>query len=332
MTEALKGVRQRGGIAIVIAHRPSALAAVDLVGLIQNGKLAAPRARAVLPQSRRRDAGLDRFDARPNAWLWRQDARCVRRCGRAKGLTSAKMDDRLALGLPNHEELDALKNRFALRESRSRVNSISAVPFLIGAFAALLKKMFETEQKVSDKHPGELSDHNSKEDKHASDIKDDPVMTQIQKIGEVADFLRSLAEPISVNVPDLNFDVWQPHRPWGVQGLHSAHRSGVGNSIHGAGGRGGSPPPVAGNDNGGRSLPPGGALPGQGEGDNSHGGSGSGGRGGSSGGQGTQPGQSDPGQGSQGSTKTNRRPVLTGPVFLSDGMMNLSVISPWGSS
>ncbi|KRB24078.1 hypothetical protein ASD99_29450 [Mesorhizobium sp. Root695] len=240
------------------------------------------------------------------------------------------MDDRLALGLPNHEELDAPKNRFALRESRSRVNSISAVPFLIGAFAGLLKKMFETEQKVSDKHPGEPSDHNSKEDKHASDIKDDPVMTQIQKIGEVADFLRSLAEPISVNVPDLNFDVWQPHRPWGVQGLHSAHRSGVGNSIHGAGGRGGAPPPVAGNDNGGRSLPPGGSLPGQGEGDNSHGGSGSGGQGGGSGGQGNQPGQSDPGQGSPGSTKTNRRPVLTGPVFLSDGMMNLSVIITMG--
>ncbi|TPK85673.1 type I secretion system permease/ATPase [Mesorhizobium sp. B2-4-13] len=39
LTDALKGVRQRGGIAIVIAHRPSALAAVDLVGLIQNGKL-----------------------------------------------------------------------------------------------------------------------------------------------------------------------------------------------------------------------------------------------------------------------------------------------------
>ncbi|MBZ9799558.1 type I secretion system permease/ATPase [Mesorhizobium sp. ES1-4] len=41
LTDALKGVRQRGGIAIVIAHRPSALAAVDLVGLIQNGKLVA---------------------------------------------------------------------------------------------------------------------------------------------------------------------------------------------------------------------------------------------------------------------------------------------------
>ena len=36
---AIRGVRERGGIAIVIAHRPSALAEIDLVGLIQNGQL-----------------------------------------------------------------------------------------------------------------------------------------------------------------------------------------------------------------------------------------------------------------------------------------------------
>lgn len=41
LTEALLGVRKRGGIVIVVAHRPSALLAVDLVGVIQNGKLAA---------------------------------------------------------------------------------------------------------------------------------------------------------------------------------------------------------------------------------------------------------------------------------------------------
>ncbi|HDZ73657.1 MAG TPA: type I secretion system permease/ATPase [Aurantimonas coralicida] len=39
LTEALKSVKARNGIAIVIAHRPSALAAVDLVGVVQNGKL-----------------------------------------------------------------------------------------------------------------------------------------------------------------------------------------------------------------------------------------------------------------------------------------------------
>ncbi len=34
-------MRARGGIAIVVAHRPSALAAVDLVGIVQNGRLVA---------------------------------------------------------------------------------------------------------------------------------------------------------------------------------------------------------------------------------------------------------------------------------------------------
>lgn len=41
LTEAIEGIKARGGIAIVIAHRPSALTAVDLVGIIQNGRLGA---------------------------------------------------------------------------------------------------------------------------------------------------------------------------------------------------------------------------------------------------------------------------------------------------
>ncbi|MBX9741496.1 MAG: type I secretion system permease/ATPase [Beijerinckiaceae bacterium] len=38
---AIESVRRRGGVAIVIAHRPSALAAVDLIGVVQAGKLVA---------------------------------------------------------------------------------------------------------------------------------------------------------------------------------------------------------------------------------------------------------------------------------------------------
>lgn len=41
LTEAIRSVKERGGIAIVIAHRPSALAAVDLVAVVQNGKMTA---------------------------------------------------------------------------------------------------------------------------------------------------------------------------------------------------------------------------------------------------------------------------------------------------
>ena len=41
LVEALKGIKARGGIAVIVAHRPSALAAADLVAVIQNGKLVA---------------------------------------------------------------------------------------------------------------------------------------------------------------------------------------------------------------------------------------------------------------------------------------------------
>ncbi len=41
LSEAILGVRARGGIVVVVAHRPSALSAVDMIGVIQNGRLSA---------------------------------------------------------------------------------------------------------------------------------------------------------------------------------------------------------------------------------------------------------------------------------------------------
>ena len=41
LTTAIEGVKRRGGIAIVIAHRPSALSAVDYVAVVQNGRMTA---------------------------------------------------------------------------------------------------------------------------------------------------------------------------------------------------------------------------------------------------------------------------------------------------
>ena len=41
LTAAVQSVRDRGGIVIVVAHRPSALAACDTIGVVQAGKLAA---------------------------------------------------------------------------------------------------------------------------------------------------------------------------------------------------------------------------------------------------------------------------------------------------
>ena len=41
LATAIQGVRARGGIAVVIAHRPSVLAAVDTIAVVQDGKLTA---------------------------------------------------------------------------------------------------------------------------------------------------------------------------------------------------------------------------------------------------------------------------------------------------
>jgi PrtD family type I secretion system ABC transporter len=58
LTAAIQGVKARGGIVVVIAHRPSALAAVDLVAVIQNGKMSAfgPRDEIVAPAQRPQQA------------------------------------------------------------------------------------------------------------------------------------------------------------------------------------------------------------------------------------------------------------------------------------
>jgi ATP-binding cassette subfamily C protein len=52
LTEAIRGIRERGGIAVVVAHRPSALVAVDLVAVIQNGRVTAfgPKEEILTPQ------------------------------------------------------------------------------------------------------------------------------------------------------------------------------------------------------------------------------------------------------------------------------------------
>lgn len=41
LTQAIKGVRERGGIAVIVAHRPAALAGVDLVMTLANGQVQA---------------------------------------------------------------------------------------------------------------------------------------------------------------------------------------------------------------------------------------------------------------------------------------------------
>jgi ABC-type protease/lipase transport system fused ATPase/permease subunit len=41
VSDAIRGVRERGGIAVVVAHRPSAIAAVDLLAVMRGGEVVA---------------------------------------------------------------------------------------------------------------------------------------------------------------------------------------------------------------------------------------------------------------------------------------------------
>jgi PrtD family type I secretion system ABC transporter len=64
LTAAIMGIRERGGIAIVVAHRPSALGAVDLVAVIQNGRLAAFGPKNEIIESANAAAGQTRKNVR----------------------------------------------------------------------------------------------------------------------------------------------------------------------------------------------------------------------------------------------------------------------------
>ncbi len=64
LTRALEGVKARGGVALVITHRPSGIAACDLVAVIQNGRLAALGPKDEILGETRRE-GAQRPPARP---------------------------------------------------------------------------------------------------------------------------------------------------------------------------------------------------------------------------------------------------------------------------
>jgi ATP-binding cassette subfamily C protein len=69
LTEAIQAIRARGGIALVIAHRPSALVAVDLVAVIQNGRLTGfgPKDEIIGGAARRASPGEAMAAAAPRA-------------------------------------------------------------------------------------------------------------------------------------------------------------------------------------------------------------------------------------------------------------------------
>jgi ATP-binding cassette subfamily C protein len=56
LTRAILSVRARGGIVIVIAHRPSALAGVDLLMEMRNGRATPPETKEEFVKKRQRPA------------------------------------------------------------------------------------------------------------------------------------------------------------------------------------------------------------------------------------------------------------------------------------
>jgi ATP-binding cassette subfamily C protein len=67
LTKAIASIRARGGIAVVIAHRPSALAACDMVGIIQDGRMTAFGPKDEVLQQQLKQAGPSKAANRPAA-------------------------------------------------------------------------------------------------------------------------------------------------------------------------------------------------------------------------------------------------------------------------
>ncbi|QYX56458.1 type I secretion system permease/ATPase [Roseovarius sp. SCSIO 43702] len=83
LTRAIEGVKARGGIVILIAHRPSALQACDMIGVVQSGKLTAygPREEILNPkpvantQAPKPEAKPDAATARPARQVEKKESR-----------------------------------------------------------------------------------------------------------------------------------------------------------------------------------------------------------------------------------------------------------------
>src|SRR5438093_1013696 len=58
LTRAILSVRARGGIVVVVAHRPSALAGVDLIMEMRQGRAAAPERKDEFIKKRQRPAPM----------------------------------------------------------------------------------------------------------------------------------------------------------------------------------------------------------------------------------------------------------------------------------
>jgi len=92
LTAAIEGVKKRGGIVVLIAHRPSALRVCDLIGVVQGGKLTAfgPRDEILNPRPMKARENSDAPAGKPisvpdPAHVATKDAKIARAAGQKGG-------------------------------------------------------------------------------------------------------------------------------------------------------------------------------------------------------------------------------------------------------
>ena len=249
------------------------------------------------------------------------------------------MTDKLVLGIPNDAEANAPKKRFEFKDTRSRANAV-VIPVLIAAWAMLLKQ-FLTEDKPHT-HTTPLPDDRAAaptQDPDAAPLSDDPQTTGSTGPNNLAKVLRGSSVPygdrggssigssdlqlIKTVVPNLSFQPASIAQAGQLPDLAMPHndnlplRGGAGGG--GGGGSGDTGPGRSGRptigDSPETSDP---HNPGQPGNENAAG-------------EATGGGNTGSGNGSGEPAAPNRRPIVTGPVFLESGLINESIIITVGA-
>jgi Ca2+-binding RTX toxin-like protein len=209
------------------------------------------------------------------------------------------MEERLNLGIPSGNA-DAPKNRFEFREEPSRSNSI-VIPFFVAAWAALFKQ-FLAEEKEHTKPEPKLEPITSLPSQNTDALPESADRSVHRGAGSV-----DLAKIIDlVRIPDnegLGSSAFEPSNFQFLRTPAPKLRTSIDRDDFGPG------PAKASNDNHQPSSSTGGGG----------GGSGGGGSDGKSEGKGGSGGGGKP-------APSNRRPTVSGPVYLRNGLVNQSIV------
>jgi Ca2+-binding RTX toxin-like protein len=255
------------------------------------------------------------------------------------------MADKLVLGIPNDAEANAPKKRFEFKDTRSRANAV-VIPVLIAAWAMLLKQFLTEDKPHTQKTP--LPDDRAAtptQDLDSAPLSDDPQTTGSTGPNNLAKVLRGSSvaygdrvgpsngssdlQLVKTAVPNLNFQPTPITQAGQLPNLEMPHndnlslKGGVGGG--GGGGSGDTGPGRSGRptmgDSPETSHP---HNPGEPGNENAAGDATGGGNASGAGGSGGN-GSGEP------ATPANRRPIVTGPVYLESGLINESIIVTVGA-